>query len=243
MSSDSAPAQSPQEPPSARIAAVLPALNEEQALAQVLQELPRCLFDFVIVADNGSSDRTAEVARASDAQVVREPRRGYGRACLAALAALPADIDIVVFLDADASDDPSEAARLVDPILRGEADLVIGSRLCGQAQPGSLFWTQRLGNRLAVGLIRFLYGHRYTDLGPFRAIRRASLERLEMRDPNFGWTAEMQVKAVKHGLRVEEIPVSYRRRIGRSKISGTFKGTALAGLKISWTIFRLRWTA
>jgi glycosyltransferase involved in cell wall biosynthesis len=241
MSSDPAPAQVDGNTAAVRIAAVLPALNEEQALAQVLKDLPRSLFTSVIVADNGSTDRTAEVARAGGAQVVSEPRRGYGRACLAALAALSAEIEIVVFLDADASDDPSEAIRLVEPILRGEADLVIGSRALGHAQPGSLFLTQRVGNRLAVELIRLLYGHRYTDLGPFRAIRRSSLKQLEMSDPNFGWTAEMQVKALKRGLRVEEVPVSYRRRIGRSKISGTFKGAVLAGLKIAWTILRLRW--
>ena len=241
MSSDPAPAQTAGNAAAVRIAAVLPALNEEQALAQVLKDLPRSLFTSVIVADNGSTDRTAEVARAGGAQVVSEPRRGYGRACLAALAALPAEIEIVVFLDADASDYPSEAVLLVEPILRGEADLVIGSRARGHAQPGSLFWTQGVGNRLAVGLIRLLYGHRYTDLGPFRAIRRSSLKQLAMSDPNFGWTAEMQVKALQRGLRVEEVPVSYRRRIGRSKISGTFKGAVLAGLKIAWTIFRLRW--
>ena len=240
MSSDPALAQTGGNVAAVRIAAVLPALNEEQALAQVLKDLPRSLFASIIVADNGSTDRTAEVARAAGAQVVSEPRRGYGRACLAALAALPDDIEIIVFLDADASDDPSEAVRLVEPILRGEADLVIGSRARGHAQPGSLFWTQRLGNRMAVGLIRLLYGHRYTDLGPFRAIRRSSLKQLAMNDPNFGWTAEMQVKALKQGLRVEEVPVSYRRRIGRSKISGTVRGATLAALKIAWTILRLR---
>lgn len=240
MSSDLALAQAGGNTAAVRIAAVLPALNEEQALAQVLKELPWSLFASVIVADNGSTDRTAEVARAGGAQVVSEPRRGYGRACLAALAMLPAEIEIVVFLDADASDDPSEAVRLVEPILRGEADLVVGSRARGHAQPGSLFWTQRVGNRLAVGLIRLLYGHRYTDLGPFRAIRRSSLKQLAMSDLNFGWTAEMQIKALKQGLRVEEVPVSYRRRIGRSKISGTVRGATLAALKIAWTILRLR---
>ncbi len=242
MSSHPALAQTGGNAAAVRIAAVLPALNEEQALAQVLKELPWSLFAAVIVADNGSTDRTAEVARAGGAQAVSEPRRGYGRACLAALAMLPSEIEIVVFLDADASDDPSEAVRLVEPILRGETDLVVGSRARGHAQPGSLFWTQRVGNRLAVGLIQLLYGHRYTDLGPFRAIRRSSLKQLAMSDPNFGWTAEMQVKALKQGLRVEEVPVSYRRRIGRSKISGTVRGATLAALKIAWTILRLRWT-
>ncbi|MBI2956299.1 MAG: glycosyltransferase family 2 protein [Acidobacteria bacterium] len=225
---------------SPRIALLLPALNEEQALVQLLDELPRGLFARVVVVDNGSTDGTAEVARRRGAEVVREPERGYGRACLAGLAALEGDVDIVVFMDADGSDVPAEAERLLAPILAGEADLVIGSRALGTAEPGSLRWAQRWGNGLAVELIRLLYAHRYTDLGPFRALRWASLEQLEMRDPNFGWTAEMQVKALQRGLRVREVPVSYRVRLGRSKISGTVKGTAQAGAKILWTILRLR---
>lgn len=224
----------------ARIALIIPALNEEQALTKVLDELPRGLFARVVVVDNGSSDGTVRVARARGAQVVTEPRRGYGRACLAGLATLPPETDIVVFMDADASDLPAEAARLVEPIARGEADLVIGSRILGQAEPRALGRLQNWGNRLAVALVRLLYGVRYTDLGPFRAIRRHSLQELNMRDPNFGWTAEMQVKALKRGLRVREVPVSYRVRIGRSKISGTFKGAVQAGTKILWTIVRLR---
>jgi len=219
----------------ARIALIIPALDEELALATVLDELPRSLFAQVIVVDNGSRDSTAAVAR-----VVSEPRRGYGRACLAGLAALDGAADIVVFMDADASDVPAEAPALLEPILRGEADLIIGSRRLGRAAPAALAWHQRWGNRLVVGLIRLLFGFRYTDLGPFRAIRRASLAQLAMRDTNFGWTAEMQVKAVRRGLRVREVPVSYRPRLGQSKISGTVSGSLRAGIKILWTVLRLR---
>ena len=226
--------------PASRIALVIPALNEEQALAKLLDELPPSLFARVIVVDNGSTDATAAVARRGGAEVVEEPRRGYGRACLAGLARLGPDTDIVVFMDADGSDVPAEAARLIEPIFRGEADLVIGSRALGGAEPGSLRWAQRWGNRLAVGLIRLFYGFRYTDLGPFRAIRWRSLQTLDMRDTNFGWTVEMQVKALQRGLRVAERPVSYRVRIGKSKISGTIGGTVKAGIKILWTIARLR---
>ena len=224
----------------ARIALIIPALDEELALATVLDELPRSLFAQVIVVDNGSRDSTAAVARAGGARVVSEPRRGYGRACLAGLAALDGAADIVVFMDADASDVPGEVTSLLEPILRGEADLVIGSRRLGRAAPAALAWHQRWGNRLVVGLIRLLFGFRYTDLGPFRAIRRASLAQLAMRDTNFGWTAEMQVKAVRRGLRVREVPVSYRPRLGQSKISGTVSGSLRAGIKILWTVLRLR---
>lgn len=220
----------------------MPALNEEQAIAQVLDDLPRGLFARVIVIDNGSTDATAAVARSRDAEVVPEPRRGYGQACLAGLAALGRDADIIVFMDADGSDLPAEAEKLLEPVRRDEADLVIGSRTLGGAAPGSLTRPQRWGNRLSVGLIRLLYGHRYTDLGPFRAIRRESLERLEMQDTNFGWTVEMQVKALKRGLRVREVPVSYRPRIGRSKISGTLTGVVKAGSKIIWAILRLKFS-
>ena len=226
--------------PDARIALIIPALNEELALATVLDELPRAMFAQVIVVDNGSTDGTAALARARGARVVSEPRRGYGRACLAGLAALDGAADIVVFMDADASDVPAEAPALLEPILRGEADLIIGSRRLGRAAPAALAWHQRWGNRLVVGLIRLLFGFRYTDLGPFRAIRRASLAQLAMRDTNFGWTAEMQVKAVRRGLRVREVPVSYRPRLGQSKISGTVSGSLRAGIKILWTVLRLR---
>ena len=226
--------------PSPRVALLMPALDEQQALARLLDELPRERYARLLVVDNGSTDGTAAAARAGGAQVISEPRRGYGQACLTGLAALGGDADIIVFMDADGSDVPAEAERLLEPILRGEADLVIGSRALGRAEPGSMTWPQRWGNRLSVWLVRLLFGHRYTDLGPFRAIRRESLEELGMRDTNFGWTAEMQVKAVLRGLRVQEVPVSYRRRVGRSKISGTVSGVLRAGAKIIWTIGKLR---
>jgi glycosyltransferase involved in cell wall biosynthesis len=217
--------------------AVIPALDEEASVGRVLDALPRPLVRRIVVADNGSTDRTAEVARARGALVVREPERGYGAACLRAIAALEADPpDVVLFLDADFSDDPSEAARVLDPILRGRADLVIGSRTLGPREPGALTPQARFGNWLATRLLRFLYGTRYTDLGPFRAIRYATLQSLGMRDRDFGWTVEMQVRAARRGVRAEEVPVRYRRRIGRSKISGTISGTLRAGLKILGTV-------
>lgn len=195
----------------------------------------------MVVADNGSTDRTAAVARAHGAVVVTEPRRGYGAACLRALAALRAEPpEAVLFLDADGSDDPAQAAALLEPIAAGRADLVIGSRVLGGAEAGALTPAQRFGNRLATRLLRLLYGVRYTDLGPFRAIRWGALESLAMRDRDFGWTVEMQVKAARRGLRHEEVPVRYRKRIGRSKISGTVSGTLRAGWKILGTIARDR---
>lgn len=221
--------------------AVIPALNEEASIGAVLDAIPRPAVRRVVVADNGSSDRTAEVARAHGALVVAEPRRGYGAACLRALAALRIDPPhVVLFLDGDMSDDPSEAPRLLAPIATGRADLVIGSRALGQTEPGSLAPAQRFGNWLATRLLLLLYGARYTDLGPFRAIRWDALEALGMRDRDFGWTVEMQVKAARRGLRHEEVPVRYRKRVGTSKISGTLMGSLRAGTKILGTIARDR---
>jgi len=219
---------------------VLPALNEEDSLPLVLADLPSPPVRRAVVADNGSTDGTARVARAGGAVVVAAPRPGYGSACLAGLDWLRRNDppDVVVFLDADYSDHPEELPRLLAPILDDEADLVIGSRVLGEREPGALLPQARAGNRVACLLIRLLYGHRYTDLGPFRAVRWEALERLQMSDPDFGWTAEMQVKALRHGLRVTEVPVSYRKRVGVSKITGTVKGTVLAGYKILWTVLR-----
>lgn len=219
---------------------VIPALNEERSLPLVLAGLPRPPVRRVVVADNGSSDATARVAREGGAEVVDAPRRGYGSACLAALDHVrrTGPPDIVVFVDADWSDHPEELPRLIAPIVAGEADLVIGSRILGSREPGALLPQARAGNLIACGLIRLLYGHRFTDLGPFRAVRWDALERLGMSDPNFGWTAEMQVKALRKGLRCAEVPVSYRRRVGVSKITGTVTGTVRAGYKILWTVLR-----
>lgn len=225
-----------------RIAVLIPALNEEEALPRVLGDLPSERVERVVVVDNDSADGTARVAEALGAEVVPEPRRGYGSACLAGMAHLaetdPGPPDVLVFLDADYSDHPDELPALVAPIERGEADLVIGSRALGEAEPGALNPPQRFGNALACALMRGLHGARHTDLGPFRAVRWESLMALEMADTNYGWTVEMQVKAAKRGLRVAEVPVSYRNRIGTSKISGTVRGVVGAGTKIIWTIFR-----
>jgi glycosyltransferase involved in cell wall biosynthesis len=224
----------------ATIDVVIPALNEEASLPLVLADLPHPLVRRVVVADNGSADGTAQVAREGGAEVVAASRRGYGSACLAGLAHLrqTGPPGVVVFVDADYSDHPDELPSLVAPILAGEADLVIGSRVLGQREPGALLPQARAGNMAACLLIRLFHGHRFTDLGPFRAIRWEALERLEMADPDFGWTAEMQVKAVRRGLRSVEVPVSYRRRTGVSKITGTVSGTLRAGYKILWTVAR-----
>lgn len=219
---------------------VIPVYNEEESLPLVLEALPRPPVRRVIVADNNSKDRTAEVARQGSAVVVAAPVQGYGSACLAGLAYLRENDppDVVAFIDGDFSDHPEELPRVIAPILEDRADLVVGSRTLGNRERGALLPQARAGNLVACLLIRLLYRHRYTDLGPFRAIRWQSLERLGMRDPNFGWTAEMQVKALAKGLRVTEVPVSYRKRVGVSKITGTVKGTILAGYKILWTVFR-----
>lgn len=222
-----------------RISVVIPALDEEAGLPAVLAELPWPLLAEVVVADNGSSDRTVELARAGGARVVCASRRGYGSACLAGIAAL-APTDIVVFLDADHSDHPEELPIVIAPILSGRADLVVGSRRLGVCQPGAMLPQQRWGNRVATALIRLLFRHRTTDLGPFRAIRSDALARLGMRDPDYGWTVEMQVRALQQGLAVVEVPVSYRKRVGRSKIAGTLRGTLGAGWKILGTIVLLR---
>lgn len=223
---------------------VLPALDEEEALPGVLSDLARMgLLDRTVVVDNGSRDGTATLAARAGARVAREPVRGYGAACLKGISvvnrALP-DACVIVFMDADRSDDPALIPDLCRPLLEGRADLVIGSRSMGRAEPGSLLPHQRLGNAFACGLIGLLYGHRYSDLGPFRAITVAALNRIRMRDTGFGWTVEMQVRAIRSGLRVVEIPVPYRPRIGTSKISGTFSGSLRAAIKIGWTVARLR---
>ncbi len=223
-----------------RTALIIPALDEEASIGAVLDEVPAGLFEQVLVVDNGSSDRTSEVARSRGADVLAEPRRGYGYACLRALASLPAGIEAVVFMDGDGSDVPAEAERLLAPISEGRADVVLGSRTLGRVEDGALNTHQRAGNALAVFLMRLLWGHRYTDLGPFRALLVSSLSELGMRDRNYGWTIEMQIKAVRAGLRIVEVPVSYRRRrAGRSKVSGSMWGSFAAGVKILWTVARL----
>jgi glycosyltransferase involved in cell wall biosynthesis len=223
-----------------KISLIIPALDEEHAIGPLLEAIDRELVRDVIVGDNGSSDATAAVARARGAEVVAVAERGYGAACAGALTRLRDDVEIVVFMDADGSDDPAEIPLLLAPILENRADLVIGSRPLGTIEPGALTPQQRFGNWLATLLIRLMYGHRYTDLGPFRAIRRDLLDRIAMQDRRYGWTVEMQMRALQLHARVAEVPVRYRRRVGKSKISGTVSGVMKAGWWILYTIWKYR---
>jgi glycosyltransferase involved in cell wall biosynthesis len=244
MGSRLAPGANPVIPSRVIVDVVIPALNEEDALPRVIAALPRPPVRRIVVGDNGSTDRTAEVARASGADVVLEPARGYGAACLAALAALRADPpDVVVFIDGDYSDDPAELPLLLAPILAGEAALVVGSRTRGRRERFALTPQQEVGNRIACAALRLGYGAHYSDLGPFRAIRWDALERIGMTDRAFGFTVEMQIKAAQLGIPHAEVPVSYRRRIGESKISGTLRGTLLAGGTILFLLAKYRWAS
>ena len=224
-----------------RISVIITVFNEQDAIEKVIGDIPSHLPTEIIVVDNGSTDQTAKLAAAMGARIVRENRRGYGSACLAGIAATN-NPDIVVFLDGDYSDHPNEMPDLIAPILENRADLVIGSRVLGNSEPGALMIQARFGNRLATSLIKILFDVSYTDLGPFRAIRYRALRDLNMRDKTFGWTVEMQVKAAKQALKIQEMPVSYRKRIGVSKITGTLKGTLKAGWKILFTIFKYWFT-
>lgn len=225
-----------------RVALVIPAYNEQETIEGVLAAVPNEAVDRVIVVDNGSTDETASLAHQAGAEVIRESRRGYGAACYAGFQAAE-QADIVVFMDGDGADNPAQIPRLTKPIKSGEADLVMGSRVMGDAEPGALLIQARLGNWLAAQLMRLLYGLHVTDLGPFRAIRRQVLLELEMEEMTYGWPTEMMVKAAKRGYSVLEVPVDYRRRAGgKSKISGTIKGTILAGYYILGTTLKHAWT-
>ncbi|MDH5603352.1 MAG: glycosyltransferase family 2 protein [Cyclobacteriaceae bacterium] len=223
------------------IKVIIPALNEEQSIGKVIRDIPKNLAAEIVVVDNGSTDNTVQEAESHGATVLKENKRGYGMACLTGInyvlsrEPIPA---IIVFIDADYSDHPEEMGILVNPIIENGYDMVIGSRAMGNRESGSMTIPQIFGNWLATSLLRVFYRARFTDLGPFRAIKTSSLQKLGMTDQNFGWTVEMQLKAAKQKMKCTEIPVRYRRRIGKSKVSGTVKGTILAGYKILWTIFK-----
>jgi glycosyltransferase involved in cell wall biosynthesis len=222
------------------VSVIIAALNEEVAIEKVVREVPRHIADEVIVVDNGSTDRTAEVARLAGARVVTEPRRGYGRAFRAGLRAISPESQIVVFLDGDGSDYPEMMDRLVKPIVEGTHDFVIGSRTRGQREAGSMKWHQVFAGYMVGFLLRLLYGARSTDMGPFRAIRRDALESLDMREETYGWPLEMQMRAARAGLRILEVPIDYRQRAGgKSKIAGTIRGSFLAATRILITFARL----
>jgi len=220
-----------------KISVIIPAFNEEESIGLVIKSLPQKKIKEVIVVDNGSTDKTAYIAKEHGARVVDEAYRGYGAACLKGISELN-EPEIVVFLDGDFSDFPEEIESLVNPIINNQADFVLGSRMLLPQSRISLLPQARYGNLLAVFLLKLFFQHQFTDLGPFRAIRYKSLKQLKMVDKNFGWTVEMQIKAVKHGLCIKEVPVQYRKRIGVSKITGTISGTFKAGFKIIFTIFK-----
>ena len=225
------------------IRVIIPAYNEENAVGLVIDEIPKGLVSEIIVVDNASTDNTAEKAQQRGATVISQTEKGYGNACLKGMehiAKSPTQPDIVVFLDGDHSDYPEKMGELVDPIVKNEADMVIGSRALGKKQRGSMTFPQIFGNWLSTTLLKLFYNVKYTDLGPFRAIRYTSLLQLNMQDKTFGWTVEMQLKIAKLSLRFVEIPVDYRVRVGTSKISGTVKGALMAGYKILYTIFKYK---
>ena len=221
---------------------IIPAFNEEDSIGNVIEEIPRSLVRDIIVCNNGSTDGTKVKALSLGATVLDQPLKGYGNACLKGIDHLEKKADkpdIVVFLDGDYSDYPEELPKVVEPILSNGYDMVIGSRATGNMERGAMLPQQVFGNWLATTLIKLIYKYEFTDLGPFRAITYNGLQLLKMEDKDFGWTVEMQVKAAKHNLKCTEVPVRYRKRIGKSKVSGTIKGTILAGHKILWTIFKL----
>ncbi len=224
----------------ARVAVVIPALNEAESIGPLVRAMPWHLIAECIVVDNGSTDETARVAMDAGARVVVEPRRGYGQACMAGASSIDAVTDIIVFMDGDGSDVPAELPRLVDPIIAGEQDFVIGSRLRGDREPGSMNFAQVFASRFFGLLLRMMYGVPYTDMGPFRAITRSGLEELHMTERTYGWNLEMQIRVVQQGLRVLEIPTSCRRRSGGiSKVSGSLQASMKAAIRIFAVLFRV----
>ncbi|MBA3665189.1 MAG: glycosyltransferase family 2 protein [Bacteroidetes bacterium] len=223
------------------IIVIIPAFNEENSVANVIRDIPMDIVSEVIVVNNNSRDNTKLNAQKAGATVLDEKNQGYGFACLMGIAYARERIpkpDIILFIDADYSDHPEEIKFLIKPIMEDDADMVIGSRALGNRQKGSMTPQQIVGNKLAINLLKLLYGVKYTDLGPFRAIKFDKLLELKMKDTTYGWTVEMQLKAAKRKMKITEVPVSYRKRIGSSKISGTVKGTVMAGYKIITTIFK-----
>jgi glycosyltransferase involved in cell wall biosynthesis len=225
-----------------KIDVLIPAYNEEATIGKVVKEFSQNFIRKIVVVDNASRDKTAEIASKNGATTVFQPQKGYGSACLAGIEFLKNEAEppeILVFVDADGSDDPEDLAKILAPILENRADFVIGSRMLGEREKGSMTFPQKFGNWLAPALIKWFWGVKFTDLGPFRAIRFESLLLLKMEDKDFGWTVEMQIKAAKSGLQSLEVPVRYRKRAGgKSKVSGTIRGTFLASKKIIWTIFK-----
>jgi glycosyltransferase involved in cell wall biosynthesis len=223
------------------IKVIIPAYNEERSIGHVINDIPQEWVSETIVVDNGSKDKTSDIATANGAKVLYQPLPGYGNACLMGIDYLKnsdSKPDIVVFMDGDYSDYPAQLIQVIQPILNDQADFVIGSRALGNRERGSMTFPQVFGNWLATSMMRWFYGISYTDLGPFRAIRFKDLVNIDMQDKTFGWTVEMQIKAAKHKLRTTEVAVNYKKRIGVSKVSGTVKGTILAGYKIIFTIFK-----
>ena len=223
------------------IRVIIPAFNEEKSVGKVIDAIPKDIVNEVIVVNNGSNDNTFEVAKSHGATVLSEEKKGYGNACLKGIEyikSLKDPTNVLVFLDADYSDHPEELPKLIQPILEEDYQMVIGSRTLGEKEVGSITPQQIFGNWLATKLLRLFYGVKFTDLGPFRAIRWDSLQQLQMVDRNYGWTVEMQIKAAQKKLKCKEVPVSYRQRIGQSKVSGTVKGTIMAGYKILWLLFK-----
>lgn len=226
---------------SLKISVVIPAFNEENSIGLVVAEIPKSIVDEIVVVNNNSTDETAKRAQEQGATVLDERRKGYGWACLKGIDYLTnkqSRPDVIVFLDGDLSDYPNELPFVVAPIIDDDCDMVIGSRALGSKESGSMTLQQIFGNKLAVTLIKLFYHIKFTDLGPFRAIKLEKLISLNMKDKTYGWTVEMQVKAAKKGLKCCEVPVNYRKRIGFSKVSGTLKGTILAGYKILFTVFK-----
>lgn len=220
-----------------KISVIIPAHNEEKSIACVIKDLTKDLVDEIIVVDNCSRDNTASAAEGAGAIVVKEDLKGYGAACQKGVSHA-IDPDIIVILDGDYSDYPEKISMLLDPIIEQAFDMVLSSRILGRAEKGSMTLPQILGNRLALFLIKRLKGYKYTDMGPFRAIKAEKLRELKMEDKNFGWNVEMQIKAVKRGFKIKEVPVDYRIRIGKSKVSGTISGVIKAGFKIIYSVFK-----